>query len=503
MAKTDWQMGDIVKPEDLNALGEEINAKNTISELPPTTNPKDWPSGNTVFSTSQIAWTELLETGFDGWATIQTIKDTVLAGQVVAVQKVVICTKTGEHVGTVERTGYETWWGPWEEAVGGSKFDALQLQVVEHLNETVQPISTDTTRNKHVSNNDLHRLQGTQSHISDTGRISTMSRVVCASTLSRASGLTSAVVSSDGSEANGVMSVVQASQYSRASRAHSVVVSSFSSTAVAANRSIVLASVGTLNNDSNSVAGGATANPNAYTKRNADGSPDLSTTTTDLSVAESWPDGYFTGMSANRKWDINSFSGNIRLAGQVTPGHAFMDFAEVFPNLTGVEQGFGLLQAIDGYGVRPAQEGEDVIGVTSATAGIILGDTPFSWADRWLKNEWGSYIYEEVPDPTWEPLDGQTENDRPYINVPKENPAWNPEIEQHSRLDRPSEWSVVGLVGQVFVRLKEDVQVGDYVKAWQDGVGQKSTEKTNIIVMKITQEYNATEGYKIGFCFLK
>lgn len=29
MAKTDWKMGDVVKPEDLNALGMEVNSKET------------------------------------------------------------------------------------------------------------------------------------------------------------------------------------------------------------------------------------------------------------------------------------------------------------------------------------------------------------------------------------------------------------------------------------------------------------------------------------------
>lgn len=197
-------------------------------------------------------------------------------------------------------------------------------------------------------------------------------------------------------------------------------------------------------------------------------------------------------LTANIKWQLFSTNGDIRHAGAISSGHVFSDFAELFPNLTGVAQGYGLLQTIDGYGVRPANEGESVIGVTSATAGIILGDAPFSWAHRWLKDEWGAYIYETIVDEEGE-----------EIKVPKENPDWDPKMIQSSRRSRPDEWSVVGLIGQVYVRLKEDVQPMEYVKAWKSGVGQKSIEPTNIQVMKITQEYDVEKGYKIGFCLLK
>lgn len=43
----------------------------------------------------------------------------------------------------------------------------------------------------------------------------------------------------------------------------------------------------------------------------------------------------------------------------------------------------------------------------------------------------------------------------------------------------------------------------DYVKEGDEGVGAKSTEPTNIRVMKITQEFDEDKGYKIGFCLLK
>jgi len=209
--------------------------------------------------------------------------------------------------------------------------------------------------------------------------------------------------------------------------------------------------------------------------------------------------------AANIKIHLLSETGNINHSGVLNSGHNFTDYAELFPNITDAEQGYGLIQTLDGYGVRPANEGEQAFGVTSATAGVVLGETPFSWVDRWIKDEWGAYVYHDILDPHWEPDEkaGETEEDRPTISVPKENPDWNPELEQIKRQDRPDEWTVVGLVGQVYVRLDENVQPMDYVKPLQNGVGQTSSEPTNIRVMKITQDFDESKGYKIGFCLLK
>ena len=204
------------------------------------------------------------------------------------------------------------------------------------------------------------------------------------------------------------------------------------------------------------------------------------------------------------KIHLLSKTGDINHSGVLNSGHNFTDYAELFPNLTGEAQGYGLIQTIDGHGVRPANSGDQIVGVTSATAGVVLGEASFSWTDRWLKDEWGAFIYHDVPDNDWEPDEskGETEDDRPMITVPKENPDYDPEREYVKRQERPDEWTVVGLIGQVYVRLKEDVEVMDYVKPWKDGVGQTSDEPTKLRVMKITQAFDADKGYKIGLCLL-
>ena len=367
-----------------------------------------------------------------------------------------------------------------------------------------------------VSQGDIpHKgLGGSISHTADTGTVTTPhTRQVNASQDSTASGAQSQVNVSLNSTASGPRSQVNASRNSTASGGMSQVNASQNSTASGARSQVNASQASTASgawSQVNASRGGEVHGPystiistgwGAYNNRGGKIPEDVNNAMILASSGVENPNSYSIAggsthsepSTSNRKWHIFSTTGDIQIAGQLTPGHSFTDFAELFPNLTGKKQEYGLLQTIDGFGVRPANEGERVIGVTSATAGIILGDTPFSWQGRWLKNEWGEYIYETI-------IDEETGEE---ITYPKENPEWNPELEQQSRLQRPDEWTVVGLVGQVYVRLKEDVEVMDYVKAWQDGIGQTSQEPTNIQVMKITQEYDEEKGYKIGFCLLK
>lgn len=182
----------------------------------------------------------------------------------------------------------------------------------------------------------------------------------------------------------------------------------------------------------------------------------------------------------------------------------------------------GLLVALDGARVRPADKGEEFIGVVSGTAAIRLGDSPFCWRGRYLVDEWGRRIYEEIKDPTWSPKtepdkdwtpgEGETEADRPMIaveneadrpliRVPRENPDYDPGREQIPRSERPDEWTLVGLLGKVYVRCDDKVDPGDFVKSGDDGVGTRSGGETRLRAMKVTQEFNGE--YSIVYCLLR
>jgi len=224
--------------------------------------------------------------------------------------------------------------------------------------------------------------------------------------------------------------------------------------------------------------------------------------------------------TANRKWEIVSNNGTIKLLGNVSGGSNFTDFAELFENETAGTIPLGTIVSLSGRYVRIAQAGDNVLGVVSATGVINAGDTPFTWARRHLTGEFGETLYEDIPDPLWEaqipdpdwtPTAGQTEADRPMIDnpipqqmisVPIENPEYDPTQTNIPRTDRPEEWTCVGLVGQVYVRVDNTVAVGDWVSP-VNGIGTQSTERTNLFCMEIRQAYSAEKGYGVAFCLLK
>lgn len=358
--------------------------------------------------------------------------------------------------------------------------------------------------------------RGSISRISNASKVTTVhTRQVNASYSSTASGENSQVNASDNSTASGERSQVNAGLISIASGESSQInasqhseASNYNSQVNACNSAIASGEGSQINACNGSIASGASSQVNASASSEASVSNSQVNASravlNNTAFSSAWGNaGSGSASTQNIKIHLLSETGNINHSGVLNSGHNFTDFAELFPNITGEAQGYGLIQTIDGHGVRPANLGDQVVGVTSATAGVVLGETSFSWAERWLKDEWGAFIYHDIPDPGWEPEEGQTEEDRPLITVPKENPEYDPEREYAKRQDRPDEWTVVGLVGQVYVRLDENVQPMDYVKPLNNGVGQTSPEPTNIRVMKITQEFDEDKGYKIGFCLLK
>lgn len=179
-------------------------------------------------------------------------------------------------------------------------------------------------------------------------------------------------------------------------------------------------------------------------------------------------------VSSNTTWSSSKINSQLEAANTTVQGS---DYAELFSNLEGQEIPAGTLLTLDGDGVRIAQEGDEILGTVSYTHGILGNETSFCWQGRYLKDEFGRYITETI----WDEDVGE------YIEFRKENPEYNPDLPHTPRSERPDEWTPVGLLGQVFVRVKEDVQPGDWLKA-DNGIGVKSEEKTNVKVMKITSE---------------
>ncbi|WP_374115533.1 peptidase G2 autoproteolytic cleavage domain-containing protein [Bacillus atrophaeus] len=195
------------------------------------------------------------------------------------------------------------------------------------------------------------------------------------------------------------------------------------------------------------------------------------------------------------RWQLESISGDGKFAGTVTGGSTFADYGEYFESENGQAIPTGTLVTLRGDKIAAAQEEDNIIGAISETAAVLLGESTFHWQGRYLRNEFGGLVYEEVNKPYTD------ENGNKRIEVrkhPKENPHYDPQLEEEylSRADRP-EWNVVGLVGQVHVRIDATVSPGCRLKA-VNGIGTKADSDGYGTVMSITKAYNREEGYGVA-----
>lgn len=330
--------------------------------------------------------------------------------------------------------------------------------------------------------------------------------------------------------------------------------------------------------------------------------------------------------TANRNIELNAVNGNIDASGTVSGSVTFTDFAEMFENYTKGVISVGTIVTLEGDKIKPANGVSGILGVISATAGIILGDSKFHWSKRWLIDEFGAKKKEKVKMVRWNsitetlpfdntviyakekygdilpshaeyyegtvnknirmvswgdkyekitnseegkisveevsviPFDGTLEEARnefgripsyasgydvikkipspfvkwegiPYLpafngvieqakkefnDIPShaeyyegeifvENPNYIPPEEGKenvARSDRPEEWSVVGMIGQVYVRIGEgQIRAGDYLRA-VEGIGYHSDEETKLRVMKVTTPFDVDKGYGVAKCVL-
>ncbi|TYS38096.1 hypothetical protein FZC77_00365 [Bacillus swezeyi] len=195
---------------------------------------------------------------------------------------------------------------------------------------------------------------------------------------------------------------------------------------------------------------------------------------------------------SNIKWMLNSMNGDISATGKINGGATFSDYAEYFESLDGQSIPTGTIVTLEKNKIRPAQKSEYMLGVISETAGAVLGGAEVYWKGRYLKNEFGGLIYEDV-------LDEKTGE---YVKMPVENPEWKTKKEYLSRDQRP-EWNIVGLVGQVYIRIDETVEVGDCIEA-NNGMATKSKDSSqHWRVMEITKPYSKKDGYGVAICFIR
>lgn len=289
------------------------------------------------------------------------------------------------------------------------------------------------------------------------------------------------LASTGGTKASGDMSVALASSTGEATGTRSAVIATGVSSKASGEYSAVIASRAGIAPESRSVVlssfGTTALNPNTVVGGHSGGSDTPST--------------------ANRKWQLNSENGNITIAGSLASGANFSDYAEMFESTDGQKIETGFIVALDGDKVRKATDGDDLIGVISETAGVILGADELQWSGRFETNSFGGLIYENKEIMEVDEITGEETKQLAYL--PKESASYDPSVAYVPRIER-DEWQVVGMIGQVFVRVEKGLSQGDTIIA-KDGIGVKGD--SNWQVMKITTPYHVKRGYAIAKVLIK
>jgi len=169
-----------------------------------------------------------------------------------------------------------------------------------------------------------------------------------------------------------------------------------------------------------------------------------------------------------------SSSGNLTVDGDVT-ADAYHDFGEMFESVDGKKIQVGVSVVLNGNKIRPAKKGEIPIGIISATAGFVLDtggvDAGTSWGGKYLRNDYGEFVYEEVD--FWTVKKKLTAEERKnYLDEKKSFNGWcdestppkgaeirkkkrkklNPNYDKSKKFiprKERDEWNIVGLVGKV------------------------------------------------------
>lgn len=194
------------------------------------------------------------------------------------------------------------------------------------------------------------------------------------------------------------------------------------------------------------------------------------------------------------------WSGNVDAAG--TLGSDGADFAEYFEWKDGNpndEDRIGYIVSLEGDKITYAT-GDDILGIISGAA-TVLGDTAnLAWHGKYVKDEFGRIVEEEIEEtglrtvldeegnPVLDSEGNPIEEEYTYTRIiPKLNPDFKENTVYKNRRSR-QEWSVVGMLGKLYVRDDGTSEVNGYVTAI-NGIATKSETKTNMRVMQRVNDH--------------
>lgn len=145
-----------------------------------------------------------------------------------------------------------------------------------------------------------------------------------------------------------------------------------------------------------------------------------------------------------------------------TTGADYAEYFEWADGNPGSEDRTGLFVALEGDRIRPANEGDYILGVISANPSVI-GNSDEHWAGQFKKDVFNRYCIKEY---TCE--DGSTATG--YVLDGRYDPG---AVYTH-RADRP-EWATVGLLGQLVCYDDGTCQANGYCKCGQNGTATAAT----------------------------
>lgn len=169
------------------------------------------------------------------------------------------------------------------------------------------------------------------------------------------------------------------------------------------------------------------------------------------------------------------------------------DYAEYFEwvdkNPTN-EDRIGLLVTLDGGKIKLANPGDKIIGIISGTAAVLGDNYECEWNGKYLKDDFGRTLYEEVEEFASIINDETGEVQQKSLGVFKRpilNPDYDPEQTYVNRANR-QEWDVVGMMGKLYLKDDGTCLVNKYVTASENGIATLSTEETNMIMLSRVNE---------------
>lgn len=163
-------------------------------------------------------------------------------------------------------------------------------------------------------------------------------------------------------------------------------------------------------------------------------------------------------------------------------------YAEMFETADGKPIDCGYFVTLNGRKVRIANERDRfILGVTTATPTIIGNNGDVRWKNKYLTDEWGRMLYEEVLVPALHNEDGNILIPEHVERKPIVNPEWDKKKQYIPRPLRP-EWVAVGLMGQVLVRDNGTCRENGYCIPDEQGIAASASRGYRVLERRGTNQ---------------